>query len=489
MKLRSSLLALGLAALGACSSLISTPVTHSEVRAKEFERKFTPAELAQDLDFLVQVCDEVHPRPFGVRSREEIAALSEALRSRIDRPLTRLEFWPLAAKLAAGFGDAHTAVQLPAEEWSAYVASGAKFPAIATLRREGAWIIVKTYQEDLAPLANVELRAVNGIELNALWSEYRTERAGEEDFVLNVFASNLNWHLWRAGVRPPFELSIVQGGGTVTYATPGLSAEELRAKRAGVPSQANWSLNWLDGDVARIDFRSMTGADAWGKFLEASFKEIRARPAKAVIVDLRRNGGGDSSLGETLLSYLNERPYRMAARKEWRSSARYRQYMKAHVTAWLRWLPLQYFSSFGRDFWGVDEGALFIQESGLTTPEKNPLRFEGPWCLLIGPGTFSSAMMLANAVGDYDLAPLFGAPTGGVPNACGEVYSCDLPHTHLELGVSSAIFIRANGDGADPKPVQPTRPVVTASADAAAGRDGVLEAAREWALSANQSRM
>jgi C-terminal processing protease CtpA/Prc len=174
----------------------------------------------------------------------------------------------------------------------------------------------------------------------------------------------------------------------------------------------------------------------------------------------------------------------MAARKEWRSSARYRSYMKDHLPAWLRWIPLQYATSFGRGFWGVDEGALYVQETEPKAPDPNPLRFTGPWCLLIGPGTFSSATMLANAVGDFDLAPLFGAPTGGVPNTSGEVYSCDLPHSRLGLGVSSAVFVRANGDGSDTRPVQPTHPCVQTSADTTAGRDSVLEAARAWLLAA-----
>lgn len=477
------------AALGACSSLISTPVTHAEVRPEEFETKFTPAELASDLDFLVQVCEEVHPRPAAVRSREEILALRTQLCAELDHPLTRVEFWPHATKLAAAFGDAHTSVQLPREEWNAFVASGAKLLPIALERQDGAMLITKNLQDDGGTFVGTELRSVDGIDVTALWNEYKSERSGEEPFVFATFASNLNWHLWRAGARAPFALSIARNAVVETREISGLSAEEMRARQTSAPTQGNWSLTWLEGNVARIDFRSMNDADAWGKFLDASFTEIRARPAKGVIIDLRKNGGGDSGLGDKLLAYLNERPYRMAARKEWRSSARYRSYLKDHVVSWLRWLPLQYFSSTGRAFWGVDEGALYVAESEVTTPDKNSLRFSGPWCVLIGPGTFSSAMMLANAVGDYDLAPLFGAPTGGVPNACGEVYSCDLPHTRLSLGVSSASFVRANGDGSDTRPVQPTHAVMQTSADSAAGRDTVLDAAREWLRTTAQLRM
>lgn len=46
--------------------------------------------------------------------------------------------------------------------------------------------------------------------------------------------------------------------------------------------------------------------------------------------------------------------------------------------------------------------------------------FDGPVCFLIGSRTFSSAVMLANGVGDFHLAMLIGEETGGHPTAFGE---------------------------------------------------------------------
>ena len=71
---------------------------------------------------------------------------------------------------------------------------------------------------------------------------------------------------------------------------------------------------------------------------------------------------------------------------------------------------------------------------------------------------------------------------GGVPNTSGEVYSCDLPHSRLSLGISSATFARANGDGTDTLPVQPTHPCAQTSADTSVTRDTVLESGRAWLL-------
>lgn len=482
MKLRWLFLILLTFALGACSSFASKPVTHAVVRPEEFGATFTPAELADDLRFLVQVCEEVHPRPYSVSSQRDIATLQSDLVSKLDRPLTRVEFWPIAARHAAKFGDAHTTVQLPNEEWNAFVLYGGKLLPFALEKRADALIIAQNSFAQSGWLSACELQEVDGIDIGALWTEFRAQRAGEEPFVFASFSANLNWHLWRAGARAPFDLKLERDQAVVPCQIAGLNVEEMYKSRLRAPAPADWSFAWLEGDIALIDFRHMVQADAWDEFLRASFTEIRARPARGVIVDLRRNGGGDSSLGDTLLTYLTDRSYRMCARKEWRSSARYRSYMKDHLPGWVRWLPLQYVSSFGRAFWGVDEGALFVQETEPEAPEPTSLRFAGSWCLLIGPSTFSSATMLANAVGDFELAPLYGAPTGGVPNTSGEVYTCDLPHSRLDVGISSAYFVRANGDGTDTRPVWPTRPCAQTSVDAAAGRDTVLEAARAWLL-------
>jgi hypothetical protein len=469
-------------ALASCSTLISRPVTHEDVPRKELGATFMPADLREDLRFLVEVCEEVHPRPRAVASAQEIAALEDELDLELDHPLTRVEFWPLAARLAAAYGDAHTSVQTPSEEWNAFVTGGGKLLPIALEQRGEKLAVAPRSIAQTAWLAGCELATVGGVDVGALWREYRAERAGEEPFVFATFNNNFNWDRWRVGARAPFELEVVRDGTRARCEIAGMDASGLRSPEQRATAQANGSLAWLPGDVALIDFRGMNDLDSWNAFLRATFTEIRDRRARGVVVDLRRNGGGDSSLADALLDYLTDRPYRMCARKEWRSSARYRRYMKAHLVWWLRWLPVQYAFPTGRAFWGVDEGALYVQEGEMTTAKPNPLRFEGPWCLLIGPSTFSSAVMLANAVGDFELAPLLGAPSGGVPTESGEVYSCDLPHSRLSLGVSSAYFVRANGDANDPRPVQPTHPCAQTPADSALGRDTVLEAARTWLL-------
>ena len=106
-------------------------------------------------------------------------------------------------------------------------------------------------------------------------------------------------------------------------------------------------------------------------------------------------------------------------------------------------------------------------------PQVEP-GFRGPTCLLIGAGTYSSAMMFADAVRAYDLMLTIGQPTGGVPNALGEIGPFQLPNSRIAVTFSRKMFVRASGDESDLGPVRPHIEVAPV-----AGRDAELERAIE----------
>jgi C-terminal processing protease CtpA/Prc len=150
-------------------------------------------------------------------------------------------------------------------------------------------------------------------------------------------------------------------------------------------------------------------------------------------------------------------------------------------------MPLQLLHPMGRRYFGTPEGQIAVFISEMEQPGPNELRYRGPVCLLIGSFTFSSAMMLANAVEDFDLAMLIGEETGAIPNDFGEVYPFDLPHTRLSAGVSSARFVRANGDAEDRHGVRPGIEVRQTEEDRLNGVDTVLERAKSWIREASRA--
>jgi C-terminal processing protease CtpA/Prc len=170
----------------------------------------------------------------------------------------------------------------------------------------------------------------------------------------------------------------------------------------------------------------------------------------------------------------------MTARKEWRMSAEYRDTLRARLrdTAATSARLVRAGDPQTRRLFEGPDGRVVTSESRVRSRGWAEPRFTGPVCVLVGPATFSSAMMLANAVKDFRLATLVGEETGGVPTSFGEVYAFRLPNSGLSAAVSTARFVRANGDATDRRGVLPDVTVAPTPEDARTGRDPALEAAR-----------
>ena len=140
---------------------------------------------------------------------------------------------------------------------------------------------------------------------------------------------------------------------------------------------------------------------------------------------------------------------------------------------WVRILPWKQFISPSLASIKVGEERLFTNEPYTLKPLEPG--FRGPVCVLIGPRTFSSAMMTTDAIATYGLAHLIGEPTGGVPTDLGEVGFQLLPNSGIVVAFCTALFIRADGNEQDNSPVMPDELVPFES-----GRDAPLEAAIRW---------
>ncbi len=141
---------------------------------------------------------------------------------------------------------------------------------------------------------------------------------------------------------------------------------------------------------------------------------IDSQPPDRVVIDLRRNGGGNSVLAQPLINGLHDRP-------------------------------------------AVNQkGKLFV---------------------LIGPGTYSSAMQNAFSLRTQTHAVLLGLPTGGSPNHYGEIKFFELPHCKWLVQYSTKYF-QATNDNADS--VAPDISIEPTAADYFSGHDPVFNAAIKY---------
>lgn len=214
-------------------------------------------------------------------------------------------------------------------------------------------------------------------------------------------------------------------------------------RRAALPAPASFALEWLPGRVAHVRLTSFGNDEAATRFA-AAFDEIRA--ASGLILDIRDNGGGNSSVGWNILATLTDRPFQTS---QWET----RNYRPAHRA------------------WGQAEAT--AGEPAGTWPADSARHYTGPVAVLTSARTFSAAEDFAVAFDAMARGVIVGEATGG---STGQPLAFALPG-----GGSARVCTKRDRypDGTEfvgvgVLPDLAVRPTV---ADVQAGRDPVLDAA------------
>ncbi|RYZ00537.1 MAG: hypothetical protein EOO11_01180 [Chitinophagaceae bacterium] len=443
----------------------------------------TAEQVREDIRFTARTIESIHPDPWHSISRKKFYRLRDSLLAVASHPVAAEDTWPLIARLCAAINEGHTfAWPPPALAGALRKERFGLFPVLlADLDPEG--FRVRTDLSDDSTLkAGDRILAINGRSAADILRELSRYCGGLPSWRRAKMEGNALAYLHLAGIRGPFTVRYRQNGRTAEKKLPPIAYNQLIArrdaarKRNGNTAQPPpYALKRLPGNVALLEFNTMeTDAQAFDRFLEDSFRTFRSAPVKGLIVDMRRNGGGNSVLGWYLLQYITGKPFRMAGGTRWKVSPEGREWYRTLDSAGrartdsARWAA----------YLAKPDG--FIFKSPASPPDSaqpNELRFHGPVAVLIGPNTFSSANMTANTIQDYKLATLIGEPSGEPANDYGELLFFDTPNAKVSFCSSTRHFIRANGDARDPNPVLPD---ILVKADPDGRTDTALEAAKKW---------
>jgi C-terminal processing protease CtpA/Prc len=206
---------------------------------------------------------------------------------------------------------------------------------------------------------------------------------------------------------------------------------EVRANTAKFEwPRENLGLRFLkDPEVAQIRIRGFGGND-YPQWMENTFKTLREKGTKVLVIDLRGNGGGADMYGAMLVSYLTDKPFRyfdhinvrtitpsFKAHSDWRveSETRLREGTTPNP---------------GGGFLVNVKGHPGVVEQ---PPGKYP--FLGKVFVLIDGGTFSTAADFCAVTHHLKRATFIGEETGGgyYGNNSGVQAMLTLPNSKLRI--------------------------------------------------------
>lgn len=429
------------------------------------DRKFTVQELREDTAYLFKRLHALHPDLDSRLSPADRAALEASVLAQIERPMTRREFYRLIGATTEHFRDGHAGVFYPYPEFDRFAATGAGvFPMTVTATADGLFVKKDYSAKDALP-AGTRLLAINGIPVADMLREMSRYTRGEtpvlrEQIVADDF-NKLLWHFHE--FKDSFEVEYEAPGGVRKATVVGIRNEDFNdaveeAEEAGGENVAYRSLG--DG-VGYLDVSYFGGDEGdFKRVVNKAVEAARKEKIRAIVVDLRRNPGGSTDNVEILLARLSSKECQLVSR------IREKLNDKSGTGLFAKGKP----------------GELIELDMDTTvSPASESKRFPGKVYVLIGPYTYSAAIVMATAVQDCGVGVLVGEETAGFGNQTGQIYFFNLPHTQIRAFAPTRIMLRPNGvEGSSP--VVPDHLAPPTLETMRADRDAAIERAKALAL-------
>jgi len=389
-------------------------------------------DLRQDLRYARQAVERTHP---DLRHSSGPAVLERAfvaLEASLSQPLsqqqsaqpgtlTRDQAWQRLATLNPVFADAHAFIGFAdwrAESTQHLKEGGRLFPFEVHIDDANRVFILTELGGSKSSLAGARIISINGVDTSKLLPPMLARVHGDTPaFARNLLAQRFwlfHWKLHGASARYTLALEQQQqqGGKRHAGAFAGASATPLViAAEASFERQFRFELKPNDTAVLTVASFSSEHKQAFLAFTKEAFARMKQAGSRTLIIDISANGGGDDDMWlEGLMPYIATRPYR--------TGSTYRKKV------------LETSAAKGEVAGQVVHGEIATWHQ---PQSANPLRFGSKVYVLIGPSTYSSAVLFANTVRDFGMATLAGSGGAARSAQSGGVRKFVLPNTGLAL--------------------------------------------------------
>jgi len=394
------------------------------------QKTFSPSELISDIDSLNKKILEIHPNPFTKIDSIDYFKEIGKIKKSIDKPLTGDEFYRLLAPITIKIGDGHTGLN---PDQSQMLINKLRFPFDVFIQDQHMFI-TKNYSVNTEILLGSEILKINGIPTKEILSALLNYIPGESERFTIVAIQNFFPMAFRFvyGEYNEFYVEIKQSGKIVTYKINTLSNEQQKISENMKPSRL-----YFKDNIAVIDLRDFSSPD-FPSFIDSIFTKISNKNVGSLIIDLRYNGGGQTSLADSLISYLTPHEY---------------QSMQSDVIK-ISFATSDYIKQLQSMNLGEKKGSFYIWSGVPIKPITRKSFFNGSIYVLTSSMTYSTGGFFANVIKCYKIGTVIGSETGQPMIAYGDTYNYFLPNTNLSCGIAKQKFVlccaRKEGQGVIP---------------------------------------
>jgi len=460
------------------------------------EGRLTPVQAREDLELSISAVEAAMPDLFWRQNPQAWAARKAAARAQAAHAASEEDLYRALRPLMAGIGEGHLSVARSDGMACRYRETARLFPLDLLWRDDGAFVTAGFGAAADVP-AGSRLLSVNGEGPAAMLDMMMAFSAHDGDIRTGVMRDREGWGYaavrWQGhGDEAAYDVRLKLPDGRIVRRR--LTPVAVADRPAVPPDPAPVAtLTWIDGQTAYLYVPTFSnrryraaGAD-YRKTMQAIFEELQTRGAKALILDLRDNGGGSEPNESILFSYLAGEPIRKYASVRSRANALKVTSLSGQV--------------FEHEIYEADElptvrpiseglERINAPPEGLMTGWRRfePV-FAGRLVVLAGGYTFSGGAELSSMLRATNRGLFVGEEVGGTHggNTSGYKWDLALPNSAIEVGIPLLAFrfvwpeAPANHGALPHCKVQPSVGEVRVSNDAAY-RAALKALARPWTL-------
>lgn len=431
-----------------------------------------PDKLKEDLDFLFKTIEEVHPNMYAYTSKEEFIPLQNELYRQINQPMNRLEFYKLVAPVVASLKNGHTFLKPPYTFFQNYAINGGKYFPLEMQVDDDKVILIKYTGPYNLPLG-AEVLTIdneNAIEFLRKAARYSPSEGRTYNLAMLQREGRLAMYLWlEKRDAESLELQIKTNSEQAKkYCVKALGYEELvnyqksntkKIEAESEPDGVWYTYRYIPKhNAGLIEFNLFHGRELFKGFLRDTFAKIQEQNITNLIIDIRKNPGGSSSLGDDLLEYLTDKPFLQFEKNEIKISTQLLE-----TQQWIK-----------QEYPDAEIGSIISVKPRFILPGDNPLRFNGKVFVLIGPKTASSSVSFASTIKHFHIGTLIGQETIDTTVNYGDCVPGKMPNSGLDFSVAGKRFVEVGGKP-DGRGVIPNYEVKQKPEDTAKGVDTALQ--------------
>lgn len=393
----------------------------SAVQAAPAAAPLSASDAQADFDFMRKALEEAHTGLYRFSAKTDLDRAFDRQRTKLSRPMARMEFFEVMAETLALIRCGHTSIN-PDDEMGKAFGNARLFP-LQVMVEDGRLLVQSNDTPDNQTiLPGMEVIEINGHQVTHLLHRFVRIDSADGDIEtikwVHIQRGFSMYYWFLADQTGEFVVKASDGTGrTVVAKLTGVSRNELgksqnpvnATMRAGLAkldwAGENLSMRFLkDPDVAQIRIRMFDGEN-YPRWIEDTFKTLREKGTKALIIDLRGNGGGADMYGAMLVASLTDQPFRYFDRI---TANTIDPSFKAHA----EWWP-ERTSELRKEVTPNPAGGYFVKHKGLAKQAPGKYPFLGKVFVLIDGGTFSTAADFCAVTHHLKRATFIGEETGG----------------------------------------------------------------------------